>query len=172
MRLTLPRDRYPGDAAGAFFDRLSERIATLPGVRTVSAASQFPPQQPFDTQFTLERAQPPGQQLPTAVITVATPTYLDALRVPLRAGRPLAATDRLDTPPVAVVNESFVARFFPTIATAASRSRRGPRSSPRSASRPSGTSCSCSSAPIPRLPACCRQSARRCPRSTPSSPST
>jgi putative ABC transport system permease protein len=113
MRLTLPRDRYPGDAAGAFFDRLSERIATLPGVRTVSAASQFPPQQPFDTQFTLERAQPPGQQLPTAVITVATPTYLDALRVPLRAGRPLAATDRLDTPPVAVVNESFVARFFP-----------------------------------------------------------
>ena len=43
MRLTLPRERYPGDAAGAFFDRLSERLAALPGVRAVSAASQFPP---------------------------------------------------------------------------------------------------------------------------------
>ena len=30
MRLTLPRERYPGDAAGAFFDRLAERLAGLP----------------------------------------------------------------------------------------------------------------------------------------------
>ena len=47
MRLTLPRERYPGDAAGAFFDRLAERLAGLPGVRAVSAASQFPPSGSF-----------------------------------------------------------------------------------------------------------------------------
>jgi putative ABC transport system permease protein len=115
MRLTLPRERYRGDAANAFFDRLSDRIAALPGVRAVSASSQFPPQQPFDTQFTLERGQPTGQTLPTAIITVATPSYFDVLRIPLRSGRALSASDRLDAPLVAVVNESFVARYLPGV---------------------------------------------------------
>ncbi len=112
MRLTLPRDKYPGEAAGAFFDRLSERLAALPGVRAVSASSQFPPEEPFDTQFTLERGPAQAQTLPNALITVATPSYLEALRVPLRAGRALNAADRLDTPLVAMVNEAFAARYF------------------------------------------------------------
>jgi predicted permease len=113
MRLTLPRERYPGEAAGAFFDRLSEQLAALPGVRAVSASSQFPPVETFDTQFTLERGGPQTKTLPAALITVATPSYLDALGVPLRAGRVLSATDRLDTPLVAMVNEAFAARFLP-----------------------------------------------------------
>src|SRR6185312_10292414 len=98
MRLTLPRDRYPGEAAGAFFDRLSERIATLPGVRTVSAASQFPPLSTLDSQFALERGDTSTGTLPTAVVTVATPSFFDTLRVPLRAGRFLSPDDRLDAP--------------------------------------------------------------------------
>jgi predicted permease len=113
MRLTLPRERYRGDAAGAFFDRLSERLAALPGVRAVSASSQFPPQEPFDTQFTLELGQPQATTLPTALITVATPSYLQTLRVPLRAGREFGAADRLDTPLVAMINEAFAARYLP-----------------------------------------------------------
>ena len=112
MRLTLPRERYPDDAAGAFFDRLSERLAALPGVRAVSAASQFPPDEPFSTQFRLERGQVDAQTLPTALITVATPSYFDTLRVPLRAGRLLSSADRLDTPPVALVNHAFAARYL------------------------------------------------------------
>jgi len=112
MRLTLPRERYPGDAAGAFFDRLSERLAALPGVRAVSAASQFPPSGSLGTQFKLERAQADGQTLPTALITVATPSYFETLRVPLRAGRILSATDRLDTTPVAMINQAFATRYL------------------------------------------------------------
>jgi predicted permease len=112
MRLTLPRERYPGDAAGAFFDRLSERLASLPGVTAVSAASQFPPMGTFDTQFRLEAGPEDDRTLPTALITVATPGLLDTLRVPLRAGRNLTATDRLDTPPVALVNQAFAARYL------------------------------------------------------------
>jgi putative ABC transport system permease protein len=112
MRLTLPRERYPDDAAGAFFDQLSERLAALPGVRAVSAASQFPPQEPFDTQFSLERDPSQGQTLPTALITVATPGYFDTLRVPVTSGRSLAAADRLDTPLVAMVNQAFASRYL------------------------------------------------------------
>ena len=112
MRLTLPRERYPGDAAGAFFDRLSERLAGLPGVRAVSAASQFPPSGTFGTQFRLERGQGESTTLPTTQITIATPSYFETLGVPIRAGRAFHATDRLDTPLVAMVNQAFVTRYL------------------------------------------------------------
>jgi putative ABC transport system permease protein len=112
LRLTLPRDRYPGDAAGAFFDRLSERIGALPGVRAVSAASQFPPSNTFDTQFSLERGQIQERTLPTTLITVATPSYFETLNVPLKRGRAFNQADRLDTPRVAIVNQTFAARYL------------------------------------------------------------
>jgi putative ABC transport system permease protein len=112
MRLTLPRDKYPGEAAGAFFDRLSEQIATLPGVRTVAAASQFPPLSMLDSQFALERGQTATGTLPTALITVVTPSFFDTLHVPLRAGRLLSRDDRLDAPPIAVVNQAFANRYL------------------------------------------------------------
>jgi putative ABC transport system permease protein len=112
MRLTLPRERYAGEAAGAFFDQLAERLAALPGVRAVAAASQFPPLSQFDTQFRLERGESQTSTLPTAVVTVATPSYFETLRVPLRSGRLLSPSDRLDTPPVVMVNQAFVTRYL------------------------------------------------------------
>jgi putative ABC transport system permease protein len=112
MRLTLPREKYPGDAAGAFFDRLAERIASVPGVRSVAAASQFPPMGVFDTQFTLERGAEASGAIPTALITVATPSLFDTLRVPMRAGRTFSPADRLEAPLVAIVNQAFASRYL------------------------------------------------------------
>jgi putative ABC transport system permease protein len=114
MRLTLPRDRYEGEAANAFFDRVIDRIAVLPGVRAVAAASQFPPDESFSTRFALEAAAQDEGSLPTTLITVATPAYFDTLRVPLRRGRTFDASDRLDSPPVAVVNRAFADRYTPS----------------------------------------------------------
>ncbi len=131
MRLTLPRDRYPGEAAGAFFDRLSEQIATLPGVRTVSATSQFPPLSTLDSQFTLERGDTSTGTLPTALVTVATPSFFDTLRVPLRAGRLLTRDDRLDAPPVAVVNQTFANRYLAGVDPVGQRIKVGSPDRPR-----------------------------------------
>jgi putative ABC transport system permease protein len=131
MRLTLPRDKYPGAAAGAFFEQLSERIATLPGVRAVAAASQFPPTSMIDTQFTIEGARLEGRTLPTALLTVATPSYLETLRVPLRAGRGLSLDDRLDAPPVVLVNQAFVSRYLAGSEPLGQRVRLGSADRPR-----------------------------------------
>ena len=83
-------------------------------MRSVAAASQFPPGETFSTRFTLESAPRDGRTLPTALITVATPTYFDALRVPMRAGRTFTPADRLDAPLVAIVNQTFVDRYLKT----------------------------------------------------------
>ena len=113
MRLTLPRERYPGESGNAFFDALIERLSALPQVRSVAAASQFPPMAVFDTQFAVERPTGASEAgMPTAVVTVATPGYFDALRVPVRSGRTFATTDSLTAPRVAIVNQSFVDRYL------------------------------------------------------------
>jgi putative ABC transport system permease protein len=125
MRLTLPRDKYPGAAAGAFFEQLSERIAALPGVRAVAAASQFPPLTIGDTQFSIEGVRVESRTLPTALITTATPSLFDTLRVPLRAGRAFTPDDRLDAPPVLLVNQAFVSRYLAGIDPLGQRLRLG-----------------------------------------------
>jgi putative ABC transport system permease protein len=112
MRLTLPRDRYAGEGAGVFFDALLERIAQIPGVRSAAAASQFPPQQTFATQFALEKGAGPADTLPSAYITIATPQYFDTLGVPLRAGRHFTSSDNLNSPGVVLVNAAFVNRYL------------------------------------------------------------
>ena len=113
MRLTLPRDRYPGEAGNAFFDNLIERITALPHVRSASAASQFPPIATFQTEFALERPPVEIPGIPTALITVATPGHFETLRVPMRRGRTFSAADTLTAPPVAIVNQAFVDRYLP-----------------------------------------------------------
>ena len=112
MRLTLPRDRYEGEAIVAFFDRLVERIGELPGVRAVAAASQYPPMGAFGTEFSLESASDTAAAIPTALITVATPSYFEALRVPMRSGRTFSAADGLEGPRVAIVNQAFASRYL------------------------------------------------------------
>jgi putative ABC transport system permease protein len=60
----------------------------------------------------VERDPRPGATLPTARITVASPSYFATLGVPLRHGRAFAGTDVLDAPPVAVVNQAFASRYL------------------------------------------------------------
>ena len=113
MRLTLPRDRYPGEAGNVFFDALLERLTALPQVRAASASSQYPPMAAFDIQVKVERPQGANEAaIPTALITVTTPQYFEALRVPMRSGRSFGATDSLNAPPVAIVNQAFVDRYL------------------------------------------------------------
>jgi putative ABC transport system permease protein len=44
---------------------------------------------------------------------MVTPHYLDTLRIPVMAGRPLTDQDRSDTRPVALVSRSLVDRYWP-----------------------------------------------------------
>ena len=96
-----------------FFDALLERLAALPQVRAASASSQYPPMAAFDIQVKVERSEGANESdIPSALITVTTPRYFEALRVPMRSGRSFGATDSLNAPPVAIVNQAFVDRYL------------------------------------------------------------
>jgi putative ABC transport system permease protein len=95
---------------------LMDRVRQLPGVESAGAAYRFlrqdnrPPIQPFAIH-----GRPPlaEAERPTAEHGAITPGYLRTLGLRLRRGRDFTEADILEAPGVALVNESFVRRFFP-----------------------------------------------------------
>jgi predicted permease len=98
-----------------FHRRLLERARELPGVR--SAALAFP--LPLDayssgSEIVIEgRERSPDAEDPFVFSSTVSGGYFETLRTPVVRGRAFDERDREDSPPVAVVNETFVRRFWP-----------------------------------------------------------
>jgi hypothetical protein len=94
---------------------LLERSRQLPGVRA-AALTEVVPMLPGGSQL---RIVPEGYQLPagasaaSVVAASVSEDYFTALDIPIVAGRPFAATDRADTPLVAIVNQVFADKYYP-----------------------------------------------------------
>jgi putative ABC transport system permease protein len=100
-----------------FFQNLLERLRALPGVKSAGAASAPPLGGHWGMFLTAEGARPlaPNEQDPVVLHVVATPGYFDAIGVTFLAGRPFEERDGDPKgPQVAIVNESFAKRFWPT----------------------------------------------------------
>jgi predicted permease len=98
-----------------FHRRLLERARELPGVR--SAALAFP--LPLDAyssgwEIVVEgRERSPDAEDPLVFGSTVSSGYFETLRTPIVRGRALDERDREDSPPAAVVNETFARRFWP-----------------------------------------------------------
>lgn len=114
LAINLPQARYR-DAASRldFFERLAERAQGLPGVERVAFASQLPLRGSWGTTILVEGVLREGREarLGTEVQAVS-PDYFATLGVRLLRGRPLRASDRDGTQPVAVVNQEFARQFL------------------------------------------------------------
>jgi putative ABC transport system permease protein len=116
LRLFLPSAQYDAAKAFRFQSQALERIAALPGVESVTIASNLPLERavtmeaPFDLPNAPPRvlAERPG----VGYITIGS-GYLKTLAIPLKRGRSFTDADNHDAPPVAMVNEAFVERYFP-----------------------------------------------------------
>jgi predicted permease len=97
-------------------DRLIERTSAIPGVTGVAAAS-YVPMGLFggdNLSLSLPGYTPARDEHPSAWMTHVTPGYFDVMRIPIVAGRALAATDPAnDSARAIVVNESFAQRYLP-----------------------------------------------------------
>jgi putative ABC transport system permease protein len=96
-----------------YIAELQERLAGLPGVRTVALASVLPlvRLRPPMAPVTLE-AQPDSASTEARWTVVSAP-YFSVFGLQLLAGRLFSDLDGADAPPVAVISRSFAARFFP-----------------------------------------------------------
>ena len=96
---------------------LLENVRQLPGVQSAGVAYSFlrrnnspPVNWPFEI---FGRPLLAEGQRPAAEQNAVSPGYFRALGVPLLRGRDFTEADTLDAPGVALVNQSFVRRFFP-----------------------------------------------------------
>jgi putative ABC transport system permease protein len=96
---------------------LLERVRQLPGVQSAGVAYRFLRRDnspPVNWPFEIFGRPPMSEgQRPTAEHNAVSPGYFRALGIPLLRGRDFSEADTLESPGVALVNESFVRRFFP-----------------------------------------------------------
>ncbi len=114
LEIDLPDDRYTKPQRAAFFARLLDRVAGLPGVTATGAVSGLPMQGEDINGLTLEGRPAPTPDKPyLADSRQATPGYIEAMGIPLRQGRLFVATDTADSPKVALVDEVLARTYWP-----------------------------------------------------------
>ena len=114
FEITLPPSRYPdARAQTAFFGAVVERVGALPGVESAALTASLPLGGGSNGGFTLVGRPTRVEDQPMAEKRVVTGAFFRTLRVPLVAGRTFDARDVAGAPQVAIVNQSFVRRYFP-----------------------------------------------------------
>ncbi len=114
--ISLSSARYKEPAKQAtFFQEAIQRLEALPGVISAGATSALVPgEYGRIVTFSIEGqpVMPRTERARTAYFAIS-PEYLRALRVPLLGGRGLRPSDTAQAPPVTLVNQAFVRRYFP-----------------------------------------------------------
>ncbi len=99
----------------ASFRQLNEKIAAVPGVRSVSLMNAaFPMGDRYDLSFWID-GQPkpaPDSAMPVSLWYLVSPDYLKVMRLPLLRGRFLTAHDDAGSPGVCVIDEDFAREQF------------------------------------------------------------
>jgi predicted permease len=118
FRVALPAVKYPQRAnSRAFYERLIERLQTIPGVQHVGAIT-CPPLSCHMGNFVEIEGEPPRtpeQGNPVTLVRLATSAYDEAIGLQLARGRFLDRSDDLADSTAArsmVVNETFVNTFL------------------------------------------------------------
>ncbi len=122
LGVDLPASRYPQrfpewprwNEVRAFQTELLARLSETAGIDSAAIALNTPLDPGWTSRFTIEGRPEvaPGEQDEVRVRTVS-PGYFRTLGVPILRGRDLSEDDdRPNAPPVIVVNEAFVRRYF------------------------------------------------------------
>jgi putative ABC transport system permease protein len=116
FQVGLPMSRYMEPAARVrFIDAVVEKLAAVPGVQKASSAAYAPLSDMRATRRFAIDGKPlpaPGTE-PLAIDLPAGPDYAAIMGLKVIDGRWIDARDRPDSPPVAVISESFARRYFP-----------------------------------------------------------
>jgi len=114
-RISMTRKDYvEHEQRVLFVNQTLERLKALPGVESVAFAAPMPfSGNNVGSDFAIEGrpAPPPGSE-PSANNRSVTPDYFRAMKIPLLQGRYFNEQDRHDGLGAAIVNQTFVQRYF------------------------------------------------------------
>jgi putative ABC transport system permease protein len=113
-RVDLPEPSYSDPQKVWTFQRaLLEKLSVLPGVQSAAIASNPPLMTGWQTSFVPEGMQEPEPgKVPSAEMAVVTESYFQTIKTPLLRGRVFQPMDTKEAPPVIIVDQMFVDRYF------------------------------------------------------------
>jgi len=104
------------DAIRAYYRQMHDKIASTPGVESVSFEGRSQPMQGDDEEWFWIVGNPKPDhfsKLPWALMHAVEPEYLKVMQLPLKRGRFITAQDTEHSQPVVVIDESFAQQYFP-----------------------------------------------------------
>ncbi|QSQ21932.1 ABC transporter permease [Pyxidicoccus parkwayensis] len=113
-RLSLSRDRYQApEKVSAFYRDFMARLSARPEVAATGVGQSLPGGYDIRRSGYWAEGTADVSNRPDALVNTSTPGFLEALRVPLLAGRRLTADDKAGTPRVMVISQRFAREVFP-----------------------------------------------------------
>jgi putative ABC transport system permease protein len=115
FQINLPDAKYDNEQAARFFQQITQRIESLPGIKSVGMVTTLPlGGLGNDNPFTiLERPPQDPRQKVTADFRKVDRHYFQTMEIPLLSGRYFTEQEAREAAPVLVVSESLAQRFFP-----------------------------------------------------------
>jgi predicted permease len=106
---------YKLDAARNFHTQLLDRVRTLPGVESAALTRVIPFSYNVFSSAPIEvdGYQPPPNEQPTVEYIEVTEDYFTTLGIPIVSGREFMRTDDENAPPLAIINETMAAKYWP-----------------------------------------------------------
>ena len=121
----MDRDFPEGHHRQAFYTQVLEKIRALPGVEGATFTSRHPIQPGVFTSTAIDgQIYNNDHEVPMAFLEVISGDYFKTLGIPLLQGRDFSSEDTADSPAVAIVNESFARKFWPSESPIGKRIRR------------------------------------------------
>jgi predicted permease len=112
-RVVLPTAKYDSAALlPPVYDEIAQRTRAIPGVRSAAVAGDLPMNGSGYLSFAIDGRVPPPDAMEDVQPFAVSPDYFATLGIPLRSGRLFTASDAPGAPPVALVNEEMVRRYF------------------------------------------------------------
>jgi putative ABC transport system permease protein len=110
----LPEAQYKDDAALRLFaDRLLDEVGRVPSITSAATSSLLPASGANRSRDVEIEGRAVDKEHPlSANFRIVSPKYFETMRIPMRGGRAFTAADRDSTERVAIVSESFAARYF------------------------------------------------------------
>jgi putative ABC transport system permease protein len=128
----LPSDKYPDPPARVrYFDRLDAQVRTVSGIEDVSVSNTIPTRMVYPGSLEIEGRQRPPEVEESAQFLIAGSDYFRVMGVSALSGRVFNRGDDLAALPIAIVNQSFAATFWPGDQALGKRLRMTARNTPR-----------------------------------------